>query len=150
LSNPSFSSSSSATVNSLQNLPSFSKSITTVCHSTIRSERLASGTRGAAADKVFSLEHVKRQLQLSEFQGRKVYRLSNEFQIVYISAHWCWGLTIVDGLIAMLDIIYLPEECERAAALGPHSSLAARLCGRSPSSAHTDVSSEIPTDRYRP
>jgi hypothetical protein len=33
--------------------------------------------------------------------------LSNEFQIVYISAHWCWGLTMVDGLIAMLDIIYL-------------------------------------------
>jgi Uncharacterised nucleotidyltransferase len=69
--------------------------------------RLASGDRGAAADKVFSLEHVERQLQLSEFHGRKVYRLSNEFQIVYISAHWCWGLTIVDGLIAMLDIIYL-------------------------------------------
>jgi hypothetical protein len=69
--------------------------------------RLVSGNRGAAADKVFSLEHVKRQFQLSEFQGRKVYRLSNEFQIVYISAHWCWGLTIVDGLIAMLDIIYL-------------------------------------------
>ena len=68
---------------------------------------LVSGNRGAAADKVFSLEHVKRQLQLSEFHGRKVYRLSNEFQIVYISAHWCWGLTMVDGLIAMLDIIYL-------------------------------------------
>jgi hypothetical protein len=69
--------------------------------------RLVSGHRGVAADQVFSLEHVKQQFRPSEFQGRTVYRLSNEFQIVYISAHWCSGLTIVDGLIAMLDIIYL-------------------------------------------
>jgi hypothetical protein len=60
-----------------------------------------------AADQVFSLQHVKQQLQPSEFQRRTVNRLSNELQIVYISAHWCSGLTILDGLIAMLDIIYL-------------------------------------------
>jgi Uncharacterised nucleotidyltransferase len=69
--------------------------------------RLFSGHRDVATDKVFNLEHVKRQLQLSEFRGRQVYRLSNEFQIVYISAHWGSGLTIIDGMIAMLDIIYL-------------------------------------------
>jgi hypothetical protein len=69
--------------------------------------RLFSGHRGVATDKVFSLEHVKHQRRLSEFRGRQVYRLSNEFQIVYISAHWGSGSTIIDGMIAMLDIIYL-------------------------------------------
>jgi hypothetical protein len=69
--------------------------------------RLFSDHRSVATDRVFSLQHVKQQLRPSEFQRRTVNRLSNELQIVYISAHWCSGLTILDGLIAMLDIIYL-------------------------------------------
>jgi Uncharacterised nucleotidyltransferase len=68
---------------------------------------LVSSRRRVAADMVFSLEHVKDQRRLSEFRGRQVYRLSHEFQMVYISAHWGSGATIVDGMIAMLDTIYL-------------------------------------------
>jgi Uncharacterised nucleotidyltransferase len=69
--------------------------------------RLFSGHQNVATDQVLSLDHVKQQLRPSEFQGRTVYRLSKELQIVYISAHWCSGHTIVDGLIAMLDTLYL-------------------------------------------
>jgi hypothetical protein len=68
---------------------------------------LVSGHRGMAADNVFSLEHVTQQRRLSEFRGRQVYRLSDEFQIIYISAHWGSSATIVDGMIAMLDTLYL-------------------------------------------
>jgi hypothetical protein len=69
--------------------------------------RLFSPKRSVAADKVFGLDHLKGQLQASEFHGRPVYRLSSEFQIVYISAHWGSNLTTVGGMIAMLDLIYL-------------------------------------------
>jgi hypothetical protein len=75
---------------------------------------LVSGNQGVATDQIFRLEHVKSQLRPSEFQGRQVYRFSNEFQLAYISAHWGAGRTIVDGMIAMLDIIYLLRNAQEA------------------------------------
>ena len=59
------------------------------------------------ADKVFSRENLKNQLRPSEFQGRKVARLSNELQIVYIASHWAYSFSVVGGMVAMMDIIYL-------------------------------------------
>jgi Uncharacterised nucleotidyltransferase len=61
----------------------------------------------ASADEVFSLKHVKTQLQPSTLCGRTVTRLSDELQLVYIAAHWAREFRVVGGMVAMSDIIYL-------------------------------------------
>ena len=58
-------------------------------------------------DKVFRLENLKTRCRHSEFYGRKVARLSNELQIVYIASHWAQNFQAIGGTIAMLDVIYL-------------------------------------------
>jgi len=60
-----------------------------------------------SSEKIFSLENLKGQLQPSEFQGRKVTRLSNELQIVYIASHWACTFSVIGGMVAMVDMIYL-------------------------------------------
>ncbi len=69
--------------------------------------RLFPPTRTVGGDEVFSPEHVKTQLRPSEFQGRKVNRLSNELQIVYIASHWASDFKVVGGMVAMLDMMHL-------------------------------------------
>ncbi len=59
------------------------------------------------AEKVFSLDNLITQLRPSEFQGRKVSRLSDEFQVVYIASHWACDFKFVGGMVALLDMIYL-------------------------------------------
>ncbi len=68
----------------------------------------------ASMDKVFSLEHLNTQLRPSAFQGRKVFRLSDEQQIVYIASHWAYQFDVVGGMIALLDMIYLLKNTEGA------------------------------------
>ena len=58
-------------------------------------------------DRVFSLENLKSQIHPSEFQGRRVGRLSDELQLVYIASHWAQQFQTVGGMVAMLDVIYL-------------------------------------------
>jgi len=58
-------------------------------------------------DKVFSLENLRRQICPSLFAGRKVNRLSDELQIVYIACHWAATFDLISGMVAMLDVIYL-------------------------------------------
>lgn len=60
-----------------------------------------------SSDQFLSLENIEPHLRLSEFRGRKVNRLSDELQIVYIASHWGRDFTVIGAMIAMLDIIYL-------------------------------------------
>lgn len=60
-----------------------------------------------STDKVFSLENIRAQLRPSEFHGRKVSRLSDELQIVYIASHWAQDFKVVGGMVEMADLIYL-------------------------------------------
>jgi hypothetical protein len=79
--------------------------------------KLFSSLSAFATDKVFHLDHFATQLRPSTFQGRKVTRLSDELQLVYIAAHWNRDYNIVDvlgAMIAMLDIIYLLGNNENA------------------------------------
>lgn len=69
--------------------------------------RLFSPKSGIGVDKVFSLENIETHLRPSEFQGRKVTRLSDELQTIYIVSHWARAFYVVGGMIAMLDTIYL-------------------------------------------
>jgi hypothetical protein len=68
----------------------------------------------APGDKILRLESVKSQLRLAAFQGRKVSRLSDELQIVYIASHWSRDFNAVGAMIAMLDVIYLLKNSEGA------------------------------------
>ena len=58
-------------------------------------------------DKVFSLENLRNEIRPSLFAGRKVNRLSDELQIVYIACHWAAKFDFISGMVAMLDVIYL-------------------------------------------
>jgi Uncharacterised nucleotidyltransferase len=58
------------------------------------------------SDKLFTLQNLAAQLRPALFQGRKVIRLSDEFQLIYIASHWASQISAV-GMIAMLDVIYL-------------------------------------------
>jgi hypothetical protein len=58
-------------------------------------------------EKVFSLENLRSQIRPSLIAGRKVNRLSDELQIVYIACHWAGHFDSISGMVAMLDVIYL-------------------------------------------
>jgi hypothetical protein len=57
--------------------------------------------------EAFSPENLAKELQLSQFQGRPVRRLSPELQMVYTSARWARRLQTKGGLMPMLDVIYI-------------------------------------------
>jgi len=59
------------------------------------------------SDKAFSLENLRSEIRPSLFAGRKVNRLSEELQIVYIACHWATSFDFISGMVAMLDVIYL-------------------------------------------
>jgi hypothetical protein len=59
------------------------------------------------SDRVFSADSVSAERRSGEFRGRSVYRLSDEFQIVYLASHWASDFGRVGGIVAMLDMIYL-------------------------------------------
>jgi Uncharacterised nucleotidyltransferase len=68
---------------------------------------LFSPTSGLGREQIFSLDHVYSQVRPSEFHGRKVARLSNELQVVYIACHWSQSFQTVGGMVALIDIIFL-------------------------------------------
>jgi hypothetical protein len=57
-------------------------------------------------DRLFRRETLDQQRQLSVFQDHEVFRLSPEWQLVYIAAHWAAEFPRV-GVVALLDVIYL-------------------------------------------
>jgi hypothetical protein len=56
---------------------------------------------------IFDVEHVMTQLRASQFQGRRVRRLSPELEIVHLACHWARGLRVVGGMVAMADMAFL-------------------------------------------
>jgi Uncharacterised nucleotidyltransferase len=57
-------------------------------------------------DRLFRRDTLDQQRQASAFQGHEVFRLSPEWQLVYIAAHWASEFPS-SGLVALLDVIYL-------------------------------------------
>jgi hypothetical protein len=68
---------------------------------------LFSANTDVSSDKVFSPDNLRAELLPSEYGGRAVNRLSDEFQLVYIATHWAREFKRVGGMIGMLDLIYL-------------------------------------------
>jgi hypothetical protein len=64
-------------------------------------------------EKVFRLDNIKAELRSVEFYGRRISRLSNELQIVYIAAHWAYSLTVVGGIVSLCDIVLLLKQTQR-------------------------------------
>lgn len=56
------------------------------------------------SDGVFSLENVNAELRPSAFRGRRVNRLSNDLQAVYLASHWAPGFGRVGGMVGMIDV----------------------------------------------
>jgi Uncharacterised nucleotidyltransferase len=65
-------------------------------------------------DPIFGRTHLSSQLRLSRFQGEWVRRLSPELQIVYITTHWAQSFTVIGGMVALLDLIYLLQQTREA------------------------------------
>ncbi len=63
-------------------------------------------------EKIFSLDNIKAELRSAEFHGKKVSRLSNELQVVYIAAHWSYSLTVVGGIISLCDMVLLLKQTQ--------------------------------------
>jgi len=63
-----------------------------------------SGIHDSAA---FCHNNVMANLVNSQFDGRKVYRLSDELQLLYIASHWCREFNTIGGAIALFDTIFL-------------------------------------------
>jgi hypothetical protein len=63
-----------------------------------------SGIQDSAA---FSHYNVMDNLVESRFNGREVYRLSDELQLLYIASHWGVEFKIHGGSIALFDTIFL-------------------------------------------
>ena len=58
-------------------------------------------------DRLFSREALEEHRQPSVFQGYEVFRLSPEWQLLYIASHWAFAFHAIGGLIALVDVIYL-------------------------------------------
>ena len=59
------------------------------------------------ADRLFGREALEQHRQPSIFQGYEVFRLSPEWQLLYIASHWAFAFHPIGGLIALVDVIYL-------------------------------------------
>jgi hypothetical protein len=68
---------------------------------------LFSADSDVSSDKVFSPDNLRAELLSSEYGGRAVYHLSDEFQLVYVATHWAREFKRVGGMVGMLDLIYL-------------------------------------------
>jgi hypothetical protein len=55
----------------------------------------------------FHHNNVMQNLVSSRVNGREIYRLSDELQLLYIAAHWCRDLKIIGGSVALFDTIFL-------------------------------------------
>jgi hypothetical protein len=60
-----------------------------------------------ARDPLFNPTSVASQRRPSRFDGRAVYRLTPELELVYLATHWAHQPRRVGGAIPMLDAVYL-------------------------------------------
>jgi hypothetical protein len=61
-------------------------------------------------DRIFSLDSVRAELVPSIFRGRRVNRLSDELQVIYLASHWAFGMRRVNGAIGILDVMHLLKQ----------------------------------------
>jgi hypothetical protein len=71
---------------------------------------LAPAWSPVGSDKAFSSANVGAERRPAEFRGRRVNRLSDELQVVYLASHWAYDFRRVGGMVAMLDMIYLLQK----------------------------------------
>jgi hypothetical protein len=73
--------------------------------------RLFSADSSVGDAGVFSLENIRAEIRPSRFRGQRVNRLTDELHLVYLVSHWLMpgppGLRRINGMVAMLDVIYL-------------------------------------------
>jgi hypothetical protein len=62
----------------------------------------------------FSSRNIKGELRPSDFEGRKVMRLSQELQIIHTASHWAQMLNCEAGVFGLVDIIYLLREARQS------------------------------------
>jgi hypothetical protein len=62
---------------------------------------------GFAADGPFAPAAVLAERRASELEGRRVYRLSPELQVVYIASHWALDFLAAPGARSLLDMALL-------------------------------------------
>lgn len=67
-------------------------------------KRLFPKTSPCYNSPVFQLDIIQQEKIIDDFYGLKVYRLSKEFQIVYIATHWAESFKQHGGVFALLDI----------------------------------------------
>jgi hypothetical protein len=60
-----------------------------------------------ASEAVFGRRHVEVELRSFELHGRRVWRFSDELQLLHTAAHWASNFQLGGGAVAMLDLIYL-------------------------------------------
>ena len=58
-------------------------------------------------ERVFGLDNIKVELRPAKFRGKNVTRLSDELQVIYIAAHWAYSLSVIGGLVALCDMVFL-------------------------------------------
>jgi hypothetical protein len=58
------------------------------------------------ADRLFGREALEQHRQPSIFQGYEVFRLSPEWQLLYIASHWAFAFHAI-GVSRLVDVIYL-------------------------------------------
>lgn len=68
---------------------------------------LFSGKKQIQDSQLFCVNNLLDKLVKSTFNERDVYRLSNEYQLIYTVSHWCLEFKQFGGSIALFDIIYL-------------------------------------------
>ncbi len=66
-------------------------------------KRLFPETSPCYSSPVFQFEVIKQEKVVDSFYGLKVYRLSKEFQLVYIATHWAERFKQTGGVFALLD-----------------------------------------------
>lgn len=68
---------------------------------------LFSAKKQVHGTQAFCMNNVQDNLVKSIFNEREVYRLSDEYQLLYTASHWCLEFRQFGGSIALFDIVYL-------------------------------------------
>jgi len=68
---------------------------------------LFSGKKQIHDSQVFDVNNILSNLVKSKFNEREIYRLSDEYQLIYTASSWCLEFKKFGGCIALFDIIYL-------------------------------------------
>jgi len=67
-------------------------------------KKLFPKTSACYSSPIFQLDVIKSEMCVGDFYGGKVYRLSKEFQIVYIASHWAERFKQIGGIFALTDV----------------------------------------------